>query len=93
MKSHRNVCGIIVRNDVCIGCGICAGICPADVLAMQFNQYGEYVPVEQNEECTAYMLCFFVCPFWNQTENQADEDALAQAAFSQEPGIQHRLES
>ena len=82
---------MIVENDYCIGCGICAGICPAHVLEMKFNGFGEYQPVEIKEGCLPKCeLCLCGCPFWNQAEN---EDTLAKAAFGNLPGTKHTNET
>lgn len=89
-KSYRNVCELAVPNDLCIGCGVCAGICPARVLTMRFNEFGAYIPVEEKEGCLPKCdLCLRACPFTDQEDN---EDTLAQAAFGQTPEIQHTPE-
>lgn len=86
-KAYRNICDVIVPNGYCVGCGICAGICPSHVLEMKLNEYGEYQPLEVRAGCLpACDLCFRSCPFWNQADN---EDTLAKAAFGNEPGINH----
>jgi coenzyme F420 hydrogenase subunit beta len=90
-KKYRNVCDVIVPNDLCIGCGLCAGICPPQVLDMRFNQYGEYIPLENREGCLPNCsLCLQACPFWDQNDN---EDTLAWQAFSTEPELHHRVET
>ncbi|MDD5327096.1 MAG: Coenzyme F420 hydrogenase/dehydrogenase, beta subunit C-terminal domain [Phycisphaerae bacterium] len=83
---YRNVCDVIVPGDLCVGCGICAGICPESALQIVWNKYGEYVPVEQAGRCTECGLCLNVCPFWNQQQN---ETTLAESAFKDQNGIQH----
>jgi coenzyme F420 hydrogenase subunit beta len=90
-KKYRNVCEIIVPNDLCIGCGLCAGVCPPQVLDMRFNRYGEYIPVEHCQGCLPRCdLCLQACPFWNQDDN---EDTLALQAFSAEPHLHHKAET
>lgn len=90
-KAYRNVCDIVVANDYCVGCGICAGICPSHVLDMKFNMYGEYQPVEVKEGCLPKCdLCFRSCPFWNQADN---EEALAKAAFGSQRRMNHSSET
>ena len=90
-KKFRNVCEVIVTNDYCIGCGICAGICPAHILEMKFNEYGEYQPIETKSGCLPKCdLCLRVCPFWNQEDN---EDTIAKSSFGCMPRIKHSLEA
>lgn len=59
----------IVKNDLCIGCGTCAGVCPQKILKIQDNKYGEYIPSEI-QVCDSHCgLCLEVCPF-NSNENE-----------------------
>jgi coenzyme F420 hydrogenase subunit beta len=89
-NSPRNVCELVVPNDLCIGCGVCAGICPVNVLTMRFDEFGAYVPVEEEEGCLPKCdLCLRACPF---TDQEDDEDTLAQVAFGQTAEIQHTPE-
>lgn len=85
-----NVCQSVVAAEMCCGCGLCAAVCPFDVLRMDFNPYGEYVPVEINSNCVSCSICLQACPFWNQDDN---EDSLAKSAFGNSPGIQQRPET
>ncbi len=80
----------IAENDLCIGCGICAAICPDNVLAMQINPFGEYNPVG-NGDCTKECgLCLKVCPF---ADENPDEDDIGRLLFSEVPEILHRPET
>lgn len=85
-----NVLSEIVDRDLCIGCGVCAAICPDDVLAMQFNPYGEYNPVDVKGCTKECGLCLKVCPF---ADGNPDEDAIGRLLFSETRGIQHRSET
>ena len=82
MKSgaYRNVCDVIVPNNLCSGCGICVGICSAKsgAIRMEWNKYGEYIPVELADRCTECGLCLLVCPFWDQDNN---ETSIAEYEF------------
>ncbi|MPN28404.1 hypothetical protein SDC9_175845 [bioreactor metagenome] len=42
-----NVFDLVVQNNLCSGCGVCAGVCPAGNLAMEWNERGEYTPSDQ----------------------------------------------
>ena len=87
MKS--SVIANVVEQDLCIGCGLCAALCPQGVLAMQWNRYGEYNPVEVNPCTTECGLCLKVCPFADSGEN---EDTIGERLYGALPGIQHRSE-
>ncbi|WP_292521836.1 Coenzyme F420 hydrogenase/dehydrogenase, beta subunit C-terminal domain [Methanoculleus sp.] len=76
--------------DPCIGCGLCAALCPEGVLAMEWNRYGEYNPVAVSPCTTACGLCEKVCPFADPGE---DEDTIAERLYGAVPGIRHRPET
>jgi len=80
----------VVENDLCIGCGLCASLCPQSNLAMAGNQYGEYNPVEMMTCTTECGLCLKVCPFADHTEN---EDMIGGRLYGTVPGIRHRRET
>jgi coenzyme F420 hydrogenase subunit beta len=88
MKS--SVMNSVVERDLCIGCGLCAALCPQDVLTMQWNRYGEYNPVAVSPCTTECGLCLKVCPFADSGEN---EDIIAELLYGAAPGIQHRSET
>jgi coenzyme F420 hydrogenase subunit beta len=80
----------IVKNNLCIGCGICAVICPESLLKMQFNHFGEYNPI-QREECKKDCgLCYKVCPFADGNDN---EDSIGKILYGMTEGISHRPET
>ena len=39
-----HVCDVIVANDMCVGCGTCAAMCPAECLHVKFTPAGESAP-------------------------------------------------
>lgn len=80
----------IVDNDLCNGCGVCAVICPDDVLSMQFNRFGEYNPVEMGACTKECGLCLKVCPF---SDRAPDEDEIGRLLFGEIAGIQNRPET
>ena len=84
------VISTIVRNNLCIGCGLCAAICPEGMLKMQFNHFGEYNPT-QREDCTKECgLCGKVCPFADGNDN---EDSIGKTLYGKTEGISHRPET
>ena len=73
--SHkRNVYTEVVANNLCIGCGLCAAICPGQNLRIELNEFGEYVAREQDSSCPdTCSMCLDVCPFYDQSENEANK--------------------
>lgn len=86
----RNVVSEVVNNDLCIGCGVCAGACPAKNLQMGWNEFGEYNPQEQGTCLENCSLCLEVCPFAKGNKN---EDELGKMLFGAIPGIEHTNET
>lgn len=79
----RNVTEIVVPSDMCIGCGVCAGVCPAKCLEMRMEN-GQYKPVLVSECLPKCNLCLEVCPFF---DHDVYQDDLAKVYFGQEPGV------
>ena len=79
-----------VKHDLCIGCGLCAALCPQRILTMQWNRYGEYNPIEVSPCTTECGLCAKVCPF---TDSGVNEDSIGERLYGAVPGIQHRSET
>lgn len=83
-----NVCDQVVEKGLCIGCGLCAGVCPRERLRMTFNSQGQYNPSETDVPCgTSCRLCLEVCPF---SDHGDDEDALAADRWGGQAGVKHR---
>lgn len=80
----------IVENDLCIGCGLCAALCPQGSLEMAWNQYGEYNPTEVTPCNTECGLCLKVCPF---ADHETNEDAIGKSLYGDVPEIGHHLET
>lgn len=81
-----NVCSTIVSQDLCIGCGACAGLCPTGNLRMQWTKAGQLAPLETGHCPPACHLCLDICPFQDREE---DEDTLATALYGAAKGIRH----
>ncbi|MFO7461422.1 MAG: 4Fe-4S binding protein [Desulfatiglandales bacterium] len=50
---------IVIRKDLCKGCGICVAFCPTHVLELGEDEKATAVRIE---ECTACGLCEMRCP-------------------------------
>ena len=80
----------IVKNDHCIGCGLCAAICPEHNMVMQFNRFGEYNPTRENTCSKECGLCLKVCPFADGNDN---EDAIGKILYGSTPESCHLPET
>lgn len=74
----------VVQNDLCIGCGVCAAMCPSDALRMEWNPDG-FLVANQVGQCDRENLCIKVCPFNPapasdvRTENEISQEFLPDA--------------
>lgn len=83
---HLNMIFKIINNDICRGCGVCAGVCPSKILEMAWQENGDRVPIKVEECPPRCDLCLRVCPFNDQDNN---ESTLAEECFKTIPGVQH----
>lgn len=50
----------ILVNELCCGCGACAGVCPTG--AIEIDIFSTHEPVIDQNKCTSCGLCLAVCP-------------------------------
>ncbi len=86
----KNVVSEVVKNGFCIGCGVCASLCPTGNLTIKWNAAGEFNPVSSDRCLTGCSLCLSVCPFAPEAVN---ETQIAEGLFAAVPGIKHREET
>jgi len=84
---HRDVVNVVVASDLCIGCGVCAAVCPSRLLTMDWSAQGELVPDIMGECPPKCDLCLVVCPF---TGEGPDQDKLSALRFGALPDIHRR---
>jgi coenzyme F420 hydrogenase subunit beta len=51
----------VVDSELCLGCGICAGICPREAIEMVVSK-GVFSPSVKSELCNNCQVCVKVCP-------------------------------
>ena len=74
-----NVVDRVAANDCCIGCGVCAGICPSRLLKMEWSLHGELVPSHTGTCPVGCGLCLDVCIFNPQRTKKPYEFNLSSA--------------
>jgi coenzyme F420-reducing hydrogenase beta subunit len=76
----------VVQQGLCIGCGLCAGLCPSGTLAMETVTNGDLVATSIGPCLGGCSFCLAFCPFSGQVP---DEGHLAEGRFTDNPGVQH----
>lgn len=89
MSAWKDISEFVLKNDYCCGCGVCAGLCPQNVLEMRFNEYGEYRPYLVGQ-CTDCGLCSKVCPF---VRGNCNEDVIGRERFGSCAGVRRTPET
>ena len=51
----------VVENNLCVSCGICAGVCPKRCISSEYRD-GRYLPTVDEKSCVDCGLCRKVCP-------------------------------
>jgi 2-oxoglutarate ferredoxin oxidoreductase subunit delta len=77
---------IVIRKDLCKGCGICVAFCPTHVLELGED---EKAAVKHLEACTACGLCEMRCPdLAIEVWTEGGESAEVERAVSPEKGAE-----
>lgn len=79
-----NVFSEVVKNNRCIGCGVCVGICPTKNLKIDFNDFGCYEIFDSKNCLEKCNLCLKICPFYKK---DLDEDRLNLEIFKDLPNF------
>lgn len=85
MNITPKVLDLVVKNDLCIGCGLCTYKCPNKALEMKWNEYGFLTPFLSGS-CNNDGSCLSVCPFNPfPAEDIKTEDELANIFLDEAP--------
>ena len=70
----------VVKNNLCVSCGLCAGVCPKKCITSSFNSVS-YLPTIDENSCINCGLCYKVCPGKSSDyTNTPSKNILAQSA-------------
>ena len=71
----------VYADGLCMGCGICAGMCLSNAITMVVDQkQGVYRPVIDSNKCTGCGYCYKICP-----GHSVDFEELNKFSTGQEP--------
>jgi len=88
MNNIPKVIDLVVKNDLCIGCGLCAYKCPNKALEMKWNASGFLVP-EIAANCDKDGSCITVCPFNPYTEEEVKTENELAELFLNDATLNH----
>ena len=78
----------ITQFSDCYGCGMCAIVCPKQIISIQQNINGFYEPVINNDnECIHCGQCLKVCSYADEQLAQNNDVLASYAAWSKDPVI------
>jgi len=103
MTTHKLI-SEIVEQDICIGCGLCAAVCPKKNIRMEWSDKGEIIPVidECCGEDICARLCIATCPILvpgaiNASPNRSDivesligDYEACYAGYDNDPALRQR---
>lgn len=83
----------VVNKGWCVGCGMCAALCPKSRLEIRFNERGGYAPfeIEEGRDCiSGCSICLEVCPAHGTTKNESE---LGWDLYGKLDGMRHTAET
>ena len=89
MNNIPKVIDLVVRNDLCIGCGLCTYNCQSKALEMQWNEYGFLVPA-LSKICNCDGICISVCPFNPYPEKEVKTENELADIYLKDATLFHR---
>lgn len=80
IENNENI-SIIVKDDLCTGCGTCVSLCPENALEIELNKKkGIFRPKINLNYCNKCKICLKVCP-----GHEVDFKNLNQEIFGKQP--------
>lgn len=91
MLNNPRVLDLVVKNDLCVGCGLCVYRCPGKALEMSWNEQGFLIP-KLTGNCDLNSACLEVCPFNPYpSEDVKTENDLARVFLKGAPQFHNKI--
>lgn len=83
----------VSHHEYCFGCGVCAAVCPKDVISIELNTEGFYIPHVDQKQCVECGLCLDVCSFSHKELAAQNGPLISSAAWSNDERVRQKCSS
>lgn len=84
----------VVNIHDCYGCGLCAVVCPKQIVDINLNKDGFYEPfIKEMSACIDCSLCTKVCSFLSDKTALSNAKSHSYSAWSNDPVVRQRCSS
>lgn len=83
----------VSEHEYCFGCGVCATVCPKDVISIKLNADGFYIPHVDQKQCVECGLCLDVCSFSHKELAAQNGPLISSAAWSNDERVRKKCSS
>ena len=84
----------IISIKDCYGCGMCASVCPINIITIELNEDGFYEPIiVRTDDCISCGLCLSVCSYIDEKLSLDRDKIESYAGWSKNSNVRHNCSS